>query len=450
MAHTIIPSSPEIPPLTSEDLKRARDRLRVARARGHRWGWLSLLWLLIGPGVLVMLGENDAPSMLSYAATGATYGPGFFLPFILLTFLMAFIVQEMTVRLAATTHRGHAELIFERFGPFWGTFALFDLALGNLMTLVTEFIGIRAGLGFFGVPPLLAVLLALSVIVLVVLTRRYWTWERLSLALALFNLVFIPVAVLAHPDPQQLVKAFLTGRPFPSWDKTTLLLLLADIGATVTPWMLFFQQSAAVDKGVARQDIAYGRLDTALGALLAAIAGIATAIATNPLFFHHINASSFAGADFARALQPYVGSVGAALFALGITEAGLLAAITIASSSAYAFGEVTRQPHSLNRSLREGWPFYCVLLLAAGLAAALVLIPNAPLEFIVLIVNVYAVLSMPPALVFLTVLVNDRDIMGEQANGPLANLLSVTVTLFICLAGLVYGIATVFPGLLPS
>ncbi|GER84529.1 hypothetical protein KTAU_31650 [Thermogemmatispora aurantia] len=450
MAHTVMPSSQELPRVTSEDLKRARDRLRVAQARRHRWGKLSLLWLLIGPGVLVMLGENDAPSMLSYAATGATYGPGFFLPFILVTFLMAFIVQEMTVRLAAATHRGHAELIFERFGPFWGAFALVDLALGNLMTLVTEFIGIRAGLGFFGVPPVLAVLLALAVIALVVLTRRYWTWERIGLALATFNLVFIPVAVLAHPDPGQLLAAFLTWQPVPRWDQTTLLLLLADIGATVTPWMLFFQQSASVDKGVTGQDIAHGRLDTALGALLAAVAGIATAIATSPLFAHHVNASSFAGADFARALLPYVGRVGASLFALGIVEAGLLAAITIASSSAYAFGEVTRQPHSLNRSWREGWPFYCVLLVAAGLAAAVVLIPNAPLEFIVLIVNVYAVLSMPPALVFLTVLVNDREIMGEQANGSLANVLTVTVTLLICLAGLVYGIATVFPGLLPS
>jgi Mn2+/Fe2+ NRAMP family transporter len=215
LVHTPMPSSQPVPPLTSEDLKRARDRLRVARARRRSWGKLFLLWLLIGPGVLVMLGENDAPSMLSYAATGATYGPGFFLPFILVTFLMALIVQEMTVRLAAVTHRGHAELIFERFGPFWGTFAMVDLALGNLMTLVTEFIGIRAGLGFFGVPPVLAVLLAFSVLVLVVLTRRYWTWERISLALALFNLVFLPVAVLAHPDPRQLLAAFLTWRPFP-------------------------------------------------------------------------------------------------------------------------------------------------------------------------------------------------------------------------------------------
>jgi Mn2+/Fe2+ NRAMP family transporter len=153
-----------------EDIKRAQDRQRV---RSHRAGrrWWMLLWLLIGPGILVMLGENDGPSMISYATTGATYGIGFFLPFIALTFAMAFIVQEMTVRLGAARKRGHAEVIYERFGRFWGFFAMADLVLGNLLTLVTEFIAVRAGLGFFGVPPALAVLGAFLVIVAVVATQ---------------------------------------------------------------------------------------------------------------------------------------------------------------------------------------------------------------------------------------------------------------------------------------
>jgi len=140
--------------VTHEDIDRAHDRARVSAARRGRTlrsrAWL--LWLLIGPGILVMLGENDGPSMLSYAATGAKFGVGFFIPFVILTFGMAVVVQEMTVRLGAATHRGHAELIFERFGPFWGWFSMIDLAIGNFLTLITEFIAIRAGLGFFGVP----------------------------------------------------------------------------------------------------------------------------------------------------------------------------------------------------------------------------------------------------------------------------------------------------------
>jgi len=135
---------------------RALDRWQVSKPAGgssvEKDSGLRVLWLLIGPGVLVFLGENDAPSMLSYSADGARYGIGFFIPFVILTFVMGFIVQEMTVRLGAVTHRGHAELIFDRFGKFWGFFAMGDLVFGNFLTLVTSFIGVRAGLGFFGIP----------------------------------------------------------------------------------------------------------------------------------------------------------------------------------------------------------------------------------------------------------------------------------------------------------
>jgi len=164
--------------ITHEDIDRAHDRERVSETRARR-GFrprLRLFWLLIGPGILVMLGENDGPSMLSYAATGARFGIGFFVPFIVLTFAMACVVQEMTVRLGAATHRGHAELIFDRFGPFWGWFSMIDLMVGNFLTLVTEFIAIRAGLGFFGVRPAVAVLSALLVLSVALMTHRYWTW----------------------------------------------------------------------------------------------------------------------------------------------------------------------------------------------------------------------------------------------------------------------------------
>ncbi|MBV9386416.1 MAG: divalent metal cation transporter [Chroococcidiopsidaceae cyanobacterium CP_BM_ER_R8_30] len=389
--------------------------------------------------------------MISYATTGAQYGIGFFLPFVLLTFGMAYVVQEMTARIGAATQRGHSELIYDRFGPFWGFFAMVDLFLSNLLTLVTEFIGIRAGLGFFGVPPALSVLAGFVVIVAVVLTRRYWTWERITLGFALFNALFLPVAFLAHPVSSQVVGAFLTWGPLPGgWTSQTIVLLMANIGATVTPWMIFFQQSAVVDKGLTTKDIPQARIDTALGALLAAIFAIATIIAASPLFAHHVDASNFQGAEFAQALRPYLGDVGATLFALGIFEAGLVAAITISSSSAYAFSEVTRRPSSLNRSLRDGWPFYTALLLAAGISAFLVLIPNAPLTFIVLIVNVIAVLAMPPALVFLILLANDREIMGEHVNGPIGNIVAITITVFLCLVGSVWAVVTVFPHILPA
>src|ERR1700726_3071623 len=435
--------------ITHEDIDRAHDRERVRTTRSQRglWPRTRLLWLLIGPGILVMLGENDGPSMLSYAATGARYGIGFFLPFVVLTFSMAIIVQEMTVRLGAATHRGHAELIFERFGPFWGWFSMIDLGIGNFLTLITEFIAVRAGLGFFGVPPWIAILIALVILYAALMSHRYWTWERITLAAALFNLIFIPVALMTHPSWHSVGHAFITWQPLPGFNKDTLLIVLADIGATVTPWMLFFQQSATVDKGMTTKDIRFGRIDTVIGAALATAAAIATILATAPLFAHQMTADNFQAAEFAQALQPIIGRFGASLFALGMVEAGIVAAITISTSSAYAFGEVAKKPHSVNLPMGEGKSFYAFLSLCALAAAAIVLIPGLPLVYVVLLVNVVAVLAMPPALVFLFMLVNDKEIMGDLVSPPWANVLSTAVVFILTAAGVLFGISIIAPNI---
>ncbi len=432
-----------------EDELRARDRAQVDQARRqHRPLWR--FFLLAGPGILVMLGENDGPSMLSYATTGAIYGIGFFIPFILVTFFMAFIVQEMTVRLGIATRSGHAELIFERFGPFWGYFAMLDLAVGNVLTLITEFIAIRAGAAYFGIPAVFAVSAGVVVVVASVSFHRYFTWERAALTLAAFNLLFVPAALLAHPHWDAVVRACLTWRPLPGGVTANFItLILADVGATVTPWMIFFQQSAVVDKGITRADLPQARFDTAVGATVAAIAAIATVLASAPLFTHHVHAASFAGgADFATALQPYIGGAGASLFALGMIEAGLVAAMTISTSSAYALGEVLRTRHSLNSSFAVAKPFYIVAAASVIVAAAVVLVPHAPLLAITLAVNIIATLLMAPALLFLLLLANDREVVGSLANGLKSNILGGTIVVGIALMGAFYGAITVFPGLL--
>jgi Mn2+/Fe2+ NRAMP family transporter len=441
--------------VTHEDILRAHDRVKVLKSRAAKSS-LRLLWLLAGPGVLVMLGENDGPSMVSYATTGATYGVGFFAPFIVLTFFMAYVVQEMTVRVGAATHRGHAELIFQRFGPFWGYFAMADLVFGNLLTLVTEFIAIQAGGLYFGVPSWLSVAIGVVLVIGSLAFRRYATWERVLMGLAVFNLLFVPAALLAHPDGAALGHAFATWGPLPGGFNTAFLtLILANVGATVTPWMIFFQQSAVVDKGLTRADVPQGRIDTAIGAILAAIAAIATLVATAPLFAAKVDVSQFAsGADFATALVPHIGSTGATLFALGILEAGLVAAMTISTSSSYALAETVSAAekvsarHSLNLDFTNGRLFYAVAIVSSILAAGVVLIPGAPLVAMTLTVNVIATLLMAPALLMLLLLANDREIMGDLANGPLANLAGGTIVVAIAIIGALYGLITAFPNLL--
>ncbi len=438
-------------PGAREALLRARGQLKIQQTRaGGRW--LRLLWLLAGPGVLVMLGENDGPSMVSYATTGAEYGVGFFVPFILLTFAMAYVVQEMAVRLGVATRRGHAELIFQRFGPFWGYFAMGDLVVGNALTLVTEFIAIQAGGLYFGLPPWVSVAFGVALVAAALGLRRYATWERVLMALAAGNLLFIPAALLAHPSGAALTHALMTWHPLPGGTRMAFLtLVLANIGATVTPWMIFFQQSAVVDKGLTRADLPQGRIDTAIGAVLAAIVAIATVVAAAPLFGAHVNVARFAsGADFATALRPLIGSTGATLFALGIIEAGLLAAMTISTSSSYALAETLSARHSLNLDFKQGRVFYGAAILSTLFAAAVVLIPGAPLLAITLTVNVIATLLMAPALLFLLLLVNDHEIVGGLANGWKANLAGGSIVIAIALVGAFYGVIAVFPKLLGS
>ncbi len=451
----LLDCAPAIEALTREDVLRATDRLNVQKSRAAK-SPLRLLWLLSGPGILVMIGENDGPSMVSYATTGATYGIGFFAPFILLTFLMAFVVQEMAVRVGVATHRGHADLIFQRFGPFWGYFAMGDLVFGNLLTLVTEFIAIQAGGLYFGVPAWLSVAGGVVVVIGSLAFRRYATWERALMGLAAFNLLFVPAALMAHPDPQALGRAFATWGPLPGGVSASFLtLLLANIGATVTPWMIFFQQSAVVDKGLTAADMPQSRADTGIGAVLAAVAAIATLVATAPLFVAKADVSQFAnGADFATALAPLIGPTGATLFALGILEAGLVAAMTISTSSSYALAEtmsaarMAGTAHSLNLDFAQGKLFYGAAIVSTILAAGVVLIPGAPLLAMTLTVNVIATLLMAPALLLLLLLANDREIMGELANGRLGNLTGGAIVIAISVVGAVYGAMTAFPGLL--
>ena len=426
---------------TRVDIVRAGDRARVRRARAERRP-LALVLLIAGPGILVMLGENDGPSMLSYATTGATYGIGFFIPFIVLTFAMAFVVQEAVLRIGIATHRGHAELIAGRFGPLWGGFAMLDLFAGNLLTLVAEFIAIAAGASYFGIAAPAAVTSGAVVVIASMCTRRYFTWERAVMVLAAANVLFVPAAFFAHPDPAAIGRALVTWQPLAGGvNKPFLMLMMANVGATVTPWMLFFQQSAVVDKGLTRADLFLARTETAAGACVAAVVAIAALVATVPLFAHHVDAQQFAGGgDFATALRPYIGTTGATLFALGMIEAGLVAAITISTSSAYGVGETLRRAHSLNLPFSQGTVFYGISIGSIAIAAAIVLIPHAPLLAITLAVNVIATLLMAPALIFVLLLANDREIMGELANGLRANVAGGAIVAGIAIVGAVYAV----------
>jgi Mn2+/Fe2+ NRAMP family transporter len=429
------------PPLTPEDGARSRDRLRVHNARRHGRRWY-LVWLLVGPGILAMLGENDGPSMISYATTGATYGLGFFLPFILVTFAMAIVCQEMAMRVGAVTHRGYGQLVLERFGPLWGWFSAGDLILTNLVTLIAEFVAIRIGLSYFHLGAGVAAALGVVLVAFTLSGGRYWRWERIVLGMALFNGLFLVAAVMTKPHWGSVGHALVAGSPFPGGSLNTLLLLVAStIGATVTPWMIFFQQSASADKGLTPRDLRHGRYDTIAGGVLAAVFGCGALIAGAALFGHGGSSiQGLSGAGFPGALKLVSGKAVATVFAFGLIEAGAVALLTISASTGYAVGECIGVPHSFNNSPRKAALFYGCNIGAALIAAVIILIPGAPLLSIALNANVLATVLLPVALVFMILLAKDRELMGKWANKTSTNWIAIVIVAFISICGAAYAI----------
>lgn len=429
------------PSPTPETAARSRDRFRVYQAR-RRHQWWRLAWLLLGPGILVMLGENDGPSMIAYATDGARFGLGFFVPFIPVLFGISYVYQEMCMRVGAVTHRGYGELVLQRYGRAWGWLSAIDLTVTNVVTLVAEFVAIRVGLAYFHLGAGVAVVLGLGLVAVTMSGRRYRYWERLVLGLAMFNGLFLVAGIVVRPDVGAVVRS-LSFRPFPASNVSTLLLLLAStVGATVTPWMIFFQQGASVDKGITGRDVPFGRYDTAAGAILAAVFGVGAFIAGAALFSHDgASIQGFAGASFPQALRHVAnGATAGPLFALGLIEAGAVAILTISASTAYAAGECLGVAHSFNDSPFRSVVFYAANLGIALLAAVVILVPEAPLLSIALNANVLAAAFLPVTLTLLLMLANDRELMGTRANGRWANAIGITVTAAVALCAFAYGV----------
>lgn len=427
---------------------RAHDQARVEGLRGRRslWQRLVLLMVLAGPGLLVMIADNDAGGVITYAQTGSVFGIGFFLPFLVLLGPVAYIVQEMTVRLGAVTGRGHAEMIWSRYGPAWGAFSLFDLVVANVLTLITEFIGITLGMSILGVPAVWSAVGGVVVVSGVLLGLRYYTWERVSLTIAAGNLVFVPIALMAHPDWSTVVSAFANWHIAGGFTALFVYVVLANLGTTIAPWMLFFQQSSVVDKGLTVRDIRHGQMDTALGAAVMVLVALSIVVLTGTLV-HHAG-STVDVTQIMRTLGARMGRTGEDLFALGLVEAGVIAAIAITASTSWATGEAFGWSKSINLPPRKAWRFYVPGLVSVVLAAVTVLIPHAPLGVLNLTVQVIATVFMPAAMLFLLLLLNDREVMGDYVNGRWQNVASIGIVGFLVLMNGLYGLTVVFPHLL--
>lgn len=405
--------------------------------------FIKIFAMIAGPGIIVMVADNDAGGITTYAVTGAQYGYSL-LWFLVLLGPIAYYVQEMTVRLGAVTKRGHAEAIFDAFGSFWGWFSLLDLVLTDWMTMITEFIGMTAALSIFGVPPFITVLICWFIMGFMVIQGRYWTWEKLALLFAAVNLIYIPAAFLIHPSVRQIFGGMIPQLPPGGLTNNFFFLLMANVGTTIAPWMVFFQQSTVVDKGMQEKDLRWGQFDTAFGALLTVLVAVFVIVVTGKLLYGIPIESAAEAAIRIMPMNKYLGT----FFAIGLFDAGLLGAICISLASSWAFGEIFGWAHSLNHKVREAPWFYAYYFFDLLLAGTVVLIPNAPLVLITLFVQVAATTLLPAALVFLLLLLNNEELMGKYKNTRTDNIINSSIVIGLIIISTGYGLSVVFPNLL--
>ena len=413
--------------------------------------WLrNLLTFLVvvGPGLIVMVADNDAGAVSTYSQAGAQYGTHL-LWVVLLLLPVTYFIQEMVVRLGIATGQGHAAMIYQRFGKWWGLFSLVDLQIVNFLTLVTEFAAIDLALSMMGVNPMIGVPLAAIALVLITLTGSYRRWERTVVFLCLLDLAWFYIAFAMKPAMVPALRdAILPSMPHGGITADLTFLVIAIVGTTVAPWQLFFQQSCIADKKLRFSDVRWARLDTFLGACITITVAGCMMLAGNASHLHGFNFTD--PAQMAADIGTFAGPGMRTLILLMMINAAVLGTTAISLSSAWAYGEVRGWPHSLQLPFAKARGFYVVYTLGVAAAAGLVLIPRAPLQLIILGVQVLAGVMLPSAIIFLQLLLNDKELLGNYANKPWNNFVNWTIIIVLFALSLVLAAQVAAPNLFPA
>ncbi|HEV7419600.1 MAG TPA: NRAMP family divalent metal transporter [Mycobacterium sp.] len=421
------------------DIEGAFGRINVTDTEHPRTLKTRLLTLLaiVGPGIIVMVGDNDAGGVATYAQAGQNYG--YSLLWVLLLLIPVLIVnQEMVVRLGAVTGVGHARLINERFGRGWGWFSVGDLFLLNFLTIVTEFIGISLAADYIGISKYIVVPTAAVALIAIMATGSFRRWERAMFVFIAITLLQIPMLLMSHPQWGHAAKSFVVPTVAGGISSDAVLLIIAIVGTTVAPWQLFFQQSNVVDKRITPRFIGYERADTVLGAFVVVIGAAALLMTGDWAARSTSTQGGFTDAGAIAHLlgqhNPLLGS----MFAIVLLDASIVGAAAVTLATSYAFGDVFGLKHSLHRGFADAKQFYLSYSAMVAVAAAIVLIPGAPLGLITTAVQALAGLLLPSASVFLLLLCNDPEVLGPWVNRLWLNVL----------AGLIVGVLLLLSGIL--
>jgi len=416
----------------------------------NRWVAQVLTFMMVfGPGLIVMEADNDAGAVSTYVQAGAQYGMHL-LWLLVLLLPIAYFIQEMVVRLGIATGQGHAAMIYQRFGKWWGLFSLIDLQVINFLTLVTEFAAIALALGQLNISTVVGVPVMAVALTLLVLTGSYKRWERIVIFLCLLDLAWLVLAYRARPATGGLLRnIFLPSMPPGGLTSSLVFLIVGIVGTTIAPWQLFFQQSCIADKRLRFSDLKWARLDTLIGAVFTILVAACMMMTGNAALRHGLSFTDPArmAVDFGQIFGPWFRIA----ILLLMVNAAALGTTAISLSSAWAYGEVRGWPHSLQRSIKDARGFYGVYILCVGAAAGLVLIPRAPLQLIIVSVQVLAGIMLPSAIIFLQLLLTDKELLGDRfANRPWNNVVNWTIVILLFALSLVLAAQVVAPKLFPA
>jgi Mn2+/Fe2+ NRAMP family transporter len=455
MANDTLDGAPQVGASTSAvldekhvgDIRGALGTIRLQDTGGRR-GWgarLLTLAAIVGPGIIVMVGDNDAGGVATYSQAGQNYGTS--LLWVLPLLIPVLIVnQEMVVRLGAVTGVGHARLIKERFGRFWGLFSVGNLLVLDFLTIVTEFIGVDLALGYFGVSKFVSVPAAALGLVAITASGSFRRWERFMLLFVVANFLVIPLAVFSHPRAGPVLHGLFVPGISGGVNSTSVLLIIAIVGTTVAPWQLFFQQSNIVDKRITPRYINYERADTVLGSFVTVVGACLMVVTcafafSHTTYFHHFTDAGGVARDLGRRLGDAAGT----LYALVLLNASIIGAAAVTLGTSYAFGDFFGAHHSLHRSFFQAKGFYSSFAGLVAVAGGIVLIPHAPLGLITVAVQALAGVLLPSAAVFLLLLCNDRAVLGPWCNRLWLNAVTTLVIGVLIVMSLILVVTTVLP-----
>jgi len=395
------------------------------------WVTLSVFFALVGPGIITSNVDNDAGGITTYSLAGSEYGLSLLWILVPVTFALI-IIQEMCARMGVVTGKGLSDLIRERFGAKITFYLMIILFLTNLGNTISEFAGVAASLEIFGISKYISVPIAAVFVWWLVIKWNYKSVEKVFLVACLFYLSYIVSGVMGDPDWGEIGTAFV--QPDLRFDAAYLTMAIGIIGTTIAPWMQFYLQSSVVDKGVRTADYRYIRMDVIIGSFMVNIvAFFIIMLCAVTLFQNGIQIET--AKDAALALEPMAGKYCSLLFAFGLLNASLFAASILPLSTAYTICEAFGWESSLDHKFVEAPQFYGLYSLTVFLGAGIILFPNFPLIWIMYYTQVLNGLLLPVVLVFMLLLVNDRRLMGQYANGWTMNVLSwVTVSALVILS----------------